>query len=437
MWLLPSQVLSVKLADLGAARNVKSESDYTLVPVTTLRQGTAGHVRANCAGVRFRNGRCQFLEFDPSVDANPHRYIATTQHMPAKWMPLEALRQAKFSHKSDVFAFAVMLWEICSYGKPPWGAFGIADIADALKSGERLQGQPGAPVKMRDLCLRCWSTEPRSRPSFAQINDELQILPAIVKHTQRELANGGNAPSATSATNAQGATGAVGAVGAEQNLDSLIDDYSTFRDTRFGQGDSDSCEPERAASTGDASYAYEPERNGSSWVANLGSAKDQSAAAADVGDGIIVNGMVTPGLQSPTDVLLHHSVDTDSATLMVPFEGAPTRASGVGLGPALGISRGVWTAALRREDDTTPFGLALRVAAGCGFQGDGVGIPHVVVHAVQPGGIADRAGVTESSRIAAINGVSCTGAASLLPNIAAQALAHATNAMELELAPPL
>ena len=137
--LVGATVLDVKLGDLGAARNVKNKEEYT--------------------------------------------YIATTTHMPAKWMSLESLREAKFSHKSDVFAFGVLLWEICALGKIPWGAFGVADIADALKNGERLQEQPTTPVRMYDLCLRCWELMPPDRPSFAQINDELQILPAIVQNS--------------------------------------------------------------------------------------------------------------------------------------------------------------------------------------------------------------------------------------------------------------
>ena len=42
--------------------------------------------------------------------------------------------EAKFSHKSDVFSFGVLIWEILSYARTPWGAFGTADMADALRS---------------------------------------------------------------------------------------------------------------------------------------------------------------------------------------------------------------------------------------------------------------------------------------------------------------
>ena len=73
----------VKLGDLGAARNVKSTAEYT--------------------------------------------YISTSDHMPARWLPLEAIRDAEYSHKSDVFSFGVLMWEICTLGKPPWGTFGITD----------------------------------------------------------------------------------------------------------------------------------------------------------------------------------------------------------------------------------------------------------------------------------------------------------------------
>ena len=70
------------------------------------------------------------------------------------------------------------------------GAFGLADILDSLKNGERLQWPSDGPDRMYDLSMRCWSAEPRDRPTFAQVNDELQILPAILRNVPAEESRG-------------------------------------------------------------------------------------------------------------------------------------------------------------------------------------------------------------------------------------------------------
>jgi serine/threonine protein kinase len=116
-------------------------------------------------------------------------YTATTDHAPARWMPLEALREAQFSHKSDVFSFGVLLWEILSLGQTPWGVFSVRDLSDALSRGERLQFPPALEQRFGDgtagsasvtvarkiysIALRCWAQTPRARPHFLQIEGEL------------------------------------------------------------------------------------------------------------------------------------------------------------------------------------------------------------------------------------------------------------------------
>jgi serine/threonine protein kinase len=42
--------------------------------------------------------------------------------MPVRWVPLEVLQQGVYSHASDVWAYGVVLWEIFSCGKTPFGA---------------------------------------------------------------------------------------------------------------------------------------------------------------------------------------------------------------------------------------------------------------------------------------------------------------------------
>jgi Ran GTPase-activating protein (RanGAP) involved in mRNA processing and transport/serine/threonine protein kinase len=162
----------VKLADLGAARNVHRMHE------------------SECSGV----------------------YMATTDHSPARWMPLEALREARFSHKSDVFAFGVLLWEVLTLGQTPWGVFGVPDFTEALAHGDRLKfpaalghgssrgddgsargdggsargdggsacGDGGSANTIYDVALRCWKEDPVKRPHFHQLEAEFAVHHAVL-----------------------------------------------------------------------------------------------------------------------------------------------------------------------------------------------------------------------------------------------------------------
>jgi len=95
---------------------------------------------------------------------------------PIKWTAPEALAYNKFSSKSDVWAFGILMWEIATYGMSPYPGRDLSHVYTFLEQGNRLDRPEGCPEPAYQLMLRCWSWEPSSRPSFASIHSQLNTM---------------------------------------------------------------------------------------------------------------------------------------------------------------------------------------------------------------------------------------------------------------------
>ena len=58
--------------------------------------------------------------------------------VPWKWMALEYLEYGVFTVTSDVWSFAVVVWEILSFGDMPYGFTSFDEVLEKLQSGYRL-----------------------------------------------------------------------------------------------------------------------------------------------------------------------------------------------------------------------------------------------------------------------------------------------------------
>eukprot|EP00268_Persea_americana_P046746 TRINITY_DN4829_c0_g1_i5.p1 TRINITY_DN4829_c0_g1~~TRINITY_DN4829_c0_g1_i5.p1 ORF type:complete len:194 (-),score=49.72 TRINITY_DN4829_c0_g1_i5:1148-1729(-) len=94
----------------------------------------------------------------------------------AEWMAPEVLRNELSDEKSDVFSFGVILWELATL-QQPWGGMNPMQVVGAVGFQERRLDIPDDmdPV-VADIIQKCWQTEPKRRPSFADIMAALKPL---------------------------------------------------------------------------------------------------------------------------------------------------------------------------------------------------------------------------------------------------------------------
>ena len=97
--------------------------------------------------------------------------------VPWRWMALEYLTNNYFTLKSDVWSFGVLLWEIFSLGKVPYGQQSYDEVLDKLKKGYTLPAPDEfeyvniwSPVALyKTVSEKCFIGDPNERSSFSDV----------------------------------------------------------------------------------------------------------------------------------------------------------------------------------------------------------------------------------------------------------------------------
>uniref|UniRef100_A0A9J7YGZ5 Tyrosine-protein kinase n=2 Tax=Cyprinus carpio TaxID=7962 RepID=A0A9J7YGZ5_CYPCA len=101
-----------------------------------------------------------------------------TAKLPVKWTSPEALREKKFSTKSDVWSYGVLLWEIYSFGRVPYPRIPLKEVVPRVEKGYKMEAPDGCPVAVYDLMKQCWTLDAAGRPSFRLLREKLQHIRA-------------------------------------------------------------------------------------------------------------------------------------------------------------------------------------------------------------------------------------------------------------------
>ena len=96
--------------------------------------------------------------------------------LPIAWCAPECINFLKFTTASDVWAFAVTMWEMFSYGFQPWAALTGQQILETIDEpgGGRLERPVHCPWDLYQVMEACWAHSPSDRPSFATLTAMLE-----------------------------------------------------------------------------------------------------------------------------------------------------------------------------------------------------------------------------------------------------------------------
>eukprot|EP00918_Siedleckia_nematoides_P043812 GHVU01095737.1.p1 GENE.GHVU01095737.1~~GHVU01095737.1.p1 ORF type:complete len:515 (-),score=51.52 GHVU01095737.1:606-2123(-) len=93
---------------------------------------------------------------------------------PIKWTAPEAANYNRFTIKSDVWSFGILLTEIVTYGRIPYPGMTNAEVLHQVEHGYRMPCPPGCPQALYEIMLEAWRKDENDRPTFETLQWKLE-----------------------------------------------------------------------------------------------------------------------------------------------------------------------------------------------------------------------------------------------------------------------
>ncbi|KAI1892837.1 hypothetical protein AGOR_G00137640 [Albula goreensis] len=124
---------------------------------------------------------CKVADFGLARIIKDSVYTASrSTKIPVRWTAPEAAIHQRFSVKSDVWSFGVLLYEMMSRGKMPYDGKSNKEVLEILTSGYRLPCPSRCPPNIYHIMMECWHTDSAKRPSFHALHNQLDNIYAKI-----------------------------------------------------------------------------------------------------------------------------------------------------------------------------------------------------------------------------------------------------------------
>ncbi|VDO93193.1 unnamed protein product [Schistosoma curassoni] len=86
---------------------------------------------------------------------------------PIKWTAPEAALMGRFTIKSDVWSFGIVIYELITLGQVPYPSMNNTETLHQVSTGYRMPRPVNCPQPIYDMLLRIWDSCPEKRPTFS------------------------------------------------------------------------------------------------------------------------------------------------------------------------------------------------------------------------------------------------------------------------------
>ncbi|KAL6119429.1 src [Pungitius sinensis] len=118
---------------------------------------------------------CKVADFGLARLIEDNEYTARQgAKFPIKWTAPEAALYGRFTIKSDVWSFGVLLTELATKGRVPYPGMVNREVLDQVERGYRMPCPAECPDSMHELMLTCWRKEAEERPTFEYLQGFLE-----------------------------------------------------------------------------------------------------------------------------------------------------------------------------------------------------------------------------------------------------------------------
>ena len=107
---------------------------------------------------------------------------------PFRWTAPEAILYDRFSIKSDVWSFGILLTEIITKGHIPYPGMSDTEVLEQIQRGYRMPCPPGCSEKLYNIMSACWKDDPDSRLTFQSL--QLQLEEFLTIHDPNAVYDG-------------------------------------------------------------------------------------------------------------------------------------------------------------------------------------------------------------------------------------------------------